>query len=152
METVPENLPNRVFAKSAAIYKGFTGLLERKDLLPALEAHGPLDLSEEVEFGDEWRAFIHAGQLVGLHCYTGLFSKVPSPGFVARVIESLQSSYPGLDSCTVDIGFIGDDEAVVEVHPFVACGLYGFRDHRLLLPMFDLGYKALVAPFWRHNY
>jgi hypothetical protein len=141
------SLPTRVFAKSATAFKGFTAVLRREDLWHAIDEHGPLDLAEEVEFADEWRAFVHAGRLVGLHCYTGLFASVPSRGFLSRVIGVLAQSNPNLRSYTVDVGFIEDAEAVVEVHPFVACGLYGFRDYRVLLTMFDRGYDSFTCHF-----
>lgn len=136
----PSTLPPVVFAKSASRYKGFAGMVPRKDLGQVLAQHGPLDLSAEVEFEDEWRAFVHAGRLVGLHCYTGLFSRVPSRDFIGRAMAALGVSIPSLRSYTLDMGFIGESEAVVEVHPFVSCGLYGFRDYRILLSMFEQGY------------
>lgn len=139
--SVPAGLPSVMFAKSATRYKGFAGLVARDDLEGALVEHGPLDLSAEVEFGDEWRAFVHAGRLVGLHCYSGIFSRVPSMEFLGRAIAALGASMPSLRSYTLDVGFIGAAEAVVEVHPFVSCGLYGFRDFRVLLSMFEQGYR-----------
>jgi len=143
--TVPAALPAQVFAKSAARYKGFVDIVDRASLPEALAAHGPLDLSAVVDFGDEWRAFVHAGQLVGLHCYSGLFSAVPSTSFIEKAISAISSGLPKLRSYTIDIGFVGDTEAIVEVHPFVACGLYGFRDYRILLSMFDHGYGWLLG-------
>lgn len=139
--TIPPALPAFVFAKSAARYKGFTGVVQRADVKDVLAKHGPLDLSEEVEFGDEWRAFVHGGRLVDLHCYSGLFSRVPSREFIGRAIAALGAAIPSLKSYTLDVGFIGSVEAVVEVHPFVSCGLYGFRDYRILLSMFEHGFR-----------
>lgn len=136
------NLPARVFAKSASVYKGFSGVVRAQDIPSIVREHGLLDLSEEVEFGDEWRAFVHLGRLVGLHCYSGLFERVPSRQFIDISIEVMGKTMPSLRSYTLDVGFIGASEAVVEVHPFVACGLYGFRDYRVLLSMFEHGYKA----------
>ena len=140
LDTLPSTLPPVVFAKSSIRYKGFVGLVPQDRLPQALIQHGPLDLSEEVDFDDEWRAFVYAGRLVGLHCYTGLFSRVPSRDFIGRAIAALGVSIPSLRSYTLDVGFIGESEAVVEVHPFVSCGLYGFRDFRVLLSMFEQGF------------
>lgn len=147
VDTIPRDLPAVVFAKSASRYKGFSGMVSRDQLEQALAEHGTLDLSAEVEFEDEWRAFVHAGRLVGLHCYSGLFSRVPSRDFLGRAMESLGASMHSLRSYTLDVGFIGESEAVVEVHPFVSCGLYGFRDYRVLLSMFEQGYKWFLSSF-----
>lgn len=141
----PGNLPSMVFAKSALRYKGFSGMVASIDLPAIIATHGALDLSEEVEFSDEWRAFVHAGRLVGLHCYSGLFERVPSREFLSRAMQALSAGVPSLRSYTLDVGFIGDTEAVVEVHPFVSCGLYGFRDYRVLLSMFEQGYKSFLV-------
>jgi hypothetical protein len=141
----PSGLPKSVFVKSALIYKGFSGVVPSSALFEMFEKYGPLDLSEEVEFGDEWRAFVHAGKLVGLHCYSGLFERVPSRHFIGSAIDVLAKDLPTLKSYTIDVGFIGESEAVVEVHPFVACGLYGFRDYRILLNMFEQGYKSFLT-------
>ena len=138
-------LPAKVFVKSSRYYKGFCGVIASADLPSTLAEHGSLDLSEEVEFDDEWRAFIHGGKLVGLHCYSGLFQRVPSRRFLDCAIDVLAESLPTLRTYTLDVGFIGEAEAVVEVHPFVACGLYGFRDYRILLNMLEQGYRSFLA-------
>ncbi len=142
---VPEDVPSTLFAKSATRYKGFSDIIFKHQLPEIFEKETVLDLSEKVEFDDEWRVFVHAGKIVGMHCYSGLFSCVPTKEFIGAAMEEIHRSDPALFSYTLDVGFIEGQEAVVEVHPFVSCGLYGFRDYRCLLSMFENGYLYIKS-------
>lgn len=43
---------------------------------------------------------------------------------------------------TLDIGINEFGTTVIEVHPFVSCGLYGFHDLKVLPQMFIAGFNC----------
>ena len=48
-----------------------------------------------------------------------------------------------LSSCTVDVAVLANGQTVlIEVHPFISCGLYGFEGPDLL---------RMVSAAWNHQ-
>jgi hypothetical protein len=114
-----------LFAKSASKYKSFADIVKDISVLP----YDIYQFSEVVKFSSEWRASVHRGRLQGVQNYSGNFTSFPDIEFIEQLIESYTDAPL---SYTLDIGKTGNRWAVVEVHPFVSCGLYGF--HSGLLP------------------
>lgn len=128
--------PSTVFIKSNNMYKGFTDVVKDTSLVPA----GEYLVSEVVEMESEWRAFVQNRELVGLNHYLGDFAIFPD---VAK-IQDMITAYPDAPSTyTLDIAVSNRKTIVIEVHPFVSCGLYGFRDYRRLPSMLIQGYQHM---------
>lgn len=121
------------FIKSATQYKAFTDVTSSADGIPD-------DLylvSDEVDIESEWRLFVYQHQLVGVHHYAGDFTKFPDMELAKEAIHRYQNSPPAY---TLDVGINSKGTFVIEVHPFISCGLYGFRDYRILPQMFQSAY------------
>lgn len=143
MRLVAGPLPRQqqpVFVEEATRYKTMDPqVTDRTDQLPA----GEYWLADVVDFQTEWRAFVHRGELVGLQNYSGDFTRMPDVPTVRRMI----GAYTDAPSAyTLDVGVLDTGAtAVVEVHPFVSCGLYGFEDVVRLPSMLIGGWLFLLA-------
>lgn len=115
-------------------YKGFCDIVVSERTVP----DGNYLISEVVDIKSEWRAFVYKGKLVGLQNYLGDFTRFPD----AAAIKSMVNAYSDCPTAyTLDVGVNDRGTFVIEVHPFVSCGLYGFSDNRILPQMFKAGYE-----------
>lgn len=132
--------PQPVFIKEATRYKAMDPqVTDRSDQLPV----GEYWLADVVEFQTEWRAFVHRGALVGLQNYGGDFTRMPDVPMVRRMIGAYTDAPAAY---TLDVGVLDTGAtAVVEVHPFVSCGLYGFEDVVRLPSMLIGGWQFLLV-------
>lgn len=121
------------FVKSQDRYKFFTDIVTN----PAGVPEGNYMVSEVVEFESEWRAIVQQGELVGLQHYMGDFTNFPDISFLHALIQAYTNSPLAY---TLDIGKTDKGWALVEVHPFVSCGLYGFADYKKLPILFVQGF------------
>ena len=126
------------FVKSNIWYKAFNELIEPGEFVQHKDSE--YFFSEEIDIDSEWRVFILNQQIVGLQRYSGDFLAFPDVDFIHNVISNYQNA-PG--SYTVDIGINKNSNFLVEIHPFVSCGLYGFADYKILPEMFIEGIKYL---------
>jgi len=134
-EEIKVNKP--LFIKSATEYKGFTSLVDDASAIP----EGTFFVSEEIDILSEWRTFVFNGKLVGIHHYLGDFTLFPEVSMIQKMITSYKDCPPAY---TLDVGINKDGTFLIEVHPFVSCGLYGFRDYKLLPSMFISSFHYLV--------
>lgn len=121
------------FVKSQDRYKFFTDIVRNPEDVP----EGTYLVSEVVEFDSEWRAFVQGGSLVGLQHYVGEFTSFPDVSFIQTLIQAYSNSPLAY---TLDIGKTNKGWALIEVHPFVSCGLYGFADYKKLPILFVQGF------------
>ena len=126
-----------LFVKSADRYKDIAGIIHDKMMLP----DGVYQFSEIVEFTSEWRAFVFRGELRGIHYYSVDFTEFPD---IVHVKQMIDAYHDAPAAYTLDIGKTEKGWFVVEVHPFVSCGLYGFRDNRVLAQMMISGFRWMV--------
>jgi hypothetical protein len=124
------------FIKSAAAYKSFTEIVENVNDIPA----GTYLVSDLIQIISEWRAFVCNGELVGIQHYAGDFRIFPDVSFVEGMV-SLYTNGPR--SYTLDIGVNEEGNFLIESHPFVSCGLYGFADYKRLPLMFIQGFNYM---------
>jgi len=125
-EEVPEG--EKVFVKSLREFKGFTDIVDKKDI-----PEGEYLISEVVELESEWRGFIMDGELLDMRSYAGNFKVQPDYNIVDEMIESYESSPRAY---TLDLGVTScGDTVIIEAHEFFSCGLYGFHDYRKLIRM-----------------
>lgn len=129
-----------VFVKSATQYKGVTALLEEWEALPADEYW----LSECIAIQSEWRGFVHHHELLDVRSYAGDFRAMPDFAKMDAMIDAYRNEAPAAYTLDVAVTEMGDT-VILEVHPFVACGLYGFDQGDRLIKMLIDGYHALLA-------
>jgi len=125
------------FVKSNTQYKSFMDIVSNADKIP----DGDYLVSDVIEIESEWRAFVFRNELVGLKQYIGDFKLFPDVSFIEKMIHSYTQSPTAY---TLDIGINSAGCFVIEVHPFVSCGLYGFQDYKRLPLMLLEGYRYLI--------
>lgn len=126
-----------LFVKSATQYKAFMEIVRDANQIP----EGLFHVSEVVEIESEWRAFVFKNELVGLQHYLGNFCIFPNVETIQSMITKYASCPP---SYTLDVGINEKGTFVIEVHPFVSCGLYGFQNNKLLPVMFITAFNDLI--------
>lgn len=124
------------FVKSNTMYKGVTDIVKGVANLPEDEYL----VSEVVNIESEWRCFVHGGQLLDVRSYSGDFERHPDYALIRKMIASYRNAPV---SYTLDVGVNSSGTFVLEVHPFVSCGLYGFNDYRVLPQMLVNGYRTI---------
>ncbi len=135
-----ENIRGPCFIKSATAYKKFTEVIIDNRTLSTV----PQDeyfVSELIKIDSEWRCFIHRDKLVSINNYSGDFTLFPDVPLIKEMIEGYYNCPPAY---TLDVGINESGTFIIEVHPFVSCGLYGFADYRILPQMFINGYNFLL--------
>src|ERR1035437_1867273 len=126
------------FVKSNDKIKNFTVIVEDYHELPT----GNYQISEIIDIDSEWRAFVYQNKLVGLQNYSGDFTMFPNVWIINSMIAAYKSAPIAY---TLDIGvFNVCDTFVIEVHPMISVGLYGFADHSILPHMFYKAFKELI--------
>lgn len=122
-----------LFVKSNTQYKKLTDVIKEMDSIPEDEYL----VSDVLEIDSEWRAFIQNGELLGIKHYVGDFEVFPDMEAVKRMIRAYDHAPL---SYTLDIGMVQGKCVIIEVHPFVSCGLYGFQDYKRLPIMMIQGF------------
>lgn len=89
-------------------------------------------ISECVDIQSEWRAFVWKNQILDIRCYSGDFWVFPDRKAVEEMVAAYTDNPPL--AYTLDVAVLGDGRTVImEVHNFIACGLYGFADSSMPL-------------------
>lgn len=130
-------IKEEMFIKSATKYKAFLDITSNIESLP----EGKFLVSEKVDIESEWRGFVFRGQLVGIQNYSGSFEVFPDVSLIKEMIKGYKNAP---NSYTIDVGVNDSGTFIIEAHPFVSCGLYGFHDNRILPQMFMEGYDYFV--------
>lgn len=119
---------DELFVKSAYRAKAdFTGVYKKTDSSAPYENEPVLLVSEvlpmRTERCSEWRAFVHHGKILDIKNYAGSPWVLPDRRLVEDMAETVGDR---LKACTVDVMVTDEGEtALVEVHNFISCGLYG---------------------------
>jgi len=128
-----------VFIKSMEKYKHITGYGEHLGIVPKDHKY---QVSNIIEIDSEWRAFVDKGKLVGLQNYAGEFTIFPN----VKQIEKMIKAYTEAPiSYTLDVGINAAGTFVIEVHPMVSVGLYGFSNHNLIPYMFIRAFREITS-------
>ena len=122
-----------IFLKSASRLKcDYTGVYDvRKDTLPS---DTEMYISEVMNIYSEWRVFISNEQIVGAKHYLGDPWVMPDK---SRVYQMVREYTDCPAAYTLDVAVSADlysgkpATVVLEVHPFVSCGLYGYEGREL---------------------
>lgn len=138
---------DKLFLKSATELKSsYTGIYKKGDPLPSGIG---FFVSEVVDFKSEWRCFVYKGKLVALKHYDGNPYLLPDKEIIYHSINRIKDD---IDAFTLDVGVIEtptckSKTAIVEVHNFTSCALYGFED-QAVLRMLEAGWEYAKT----HNY
>ena len=126
------------FVKSNDGIKKFAEIIEDDYELPM----GNYQISEIISIDSEWRAFVYQNKLVGLENYSGDFTIFPN----VYVIKSIIAEYKSAPvAYTLDVGINNKGATfVIEVHPFISCGLYSFKNLAILPQMFYKCFKEYL--------
>lgn len=127
------------FYKDYNIIKGITDFLGHRDYLPK----GKYLKSNIIEIDSEWRIFVNQSpihkkngnkhnEIVGCHYYAGDHMIFPSSDFVKNFVKKFDYQYPYV----LDVGVNDKGTFIIELQDFFSCGLYGFRDYKILPSMF----------------
>lgn len=125
------------FFKDADTLKSWNNALNPWDL--NLKPETNYVVTSRVEFLSEYRVFVHDKEILGCQNYLGDPMSFPDSEYIKDII----SEYEGPKAYTLDIGIWEKDGKsvtdIIEIHPFVSCGLYGFYD-REIIPMLKDGF------------
>ena len=99
----------------------------------------PLFISEFLsDIHAEWRAFVLQGRIRSIRPYMLRRWVCPDRAMVEEMAKLVS-----LPSCTIDVAVLSNGQTVlIEVHPFISCGLYGFEGPDLL---------RMVSAAWNHQ-
>lgn len=121
---------------------------EYKDILEVIQAKDKRKfpdkdflVSEIISIKAEFRVFIYSGIIVGVHYYCGDHGISPDMVAVQKMIRSYTNAP---SSYSIDVAVTETGTFIVEAHPFVSCGLYGFNTPQMIPPMSIQGYKYLL--------
>lgn len=124
-----------LFIKSATQCKcNYTGIYKPSDNIP----EDKYFVSEVIKVEAEWRCFIWRGQILDIRRYAGDYAAQLSKSAIQMVKNMVTAAEAEFNhkkpAYVIDIGKIETKElpVIIEVHNFVACGLYGFHDYRIL--------------------
>jgi len=131
-----------IFIKPADRVKQFcSGLLENQKLVPYILNDAPDSAkamtSTPMNFISEWRCFVHKGELVGMHHYSGDFMFTPETRLIKFMVEQYKDAPVAY---TLDVGVYestyttscgnvikGHATALVECNDMWSVGHYGLR-------------------------
>lgn len=99
--------------------------------------------SEYIKIASEWRVFVYNGVIKDVKQYVGSWdSKRPNKENIEYIIAEFEKLNTNIKAYTVDVAVTESGETIlIEIHNFVACGLYGFEGNRDILKMLKSGYK-----------
>lgn len=129
-----QRVPSDCFVKDISAYKA--GTLYGMGVLP----EGKYFLSEKVSILSEYRVFVFNSEVRGVKHYSGDAWVLPDKATVLAMVQAFEGAPIAY---TLDVAVTPYGTAVVEVHHFYSCGLYGFDDPDLY-NMFSRAYKELA--------
>ena len=128
-----------VFIKYLDQYKGLTAVMDSKEFfgIDADINEGNYLVSEYLNIKSEFRAFINNHRLIDVRRYAGPYNRDLDIGLIKDMIYEYDKDH----SYTIDVAVADRGTCLIEVHPFVSCGLYGFRDYTNIPQMTIQGYN-----------
>ena len=136
---------DRLFIKSATKCKAdYCGVYHWNDKIPNDDLYF---FSTVVNPIAEWRCFVWNGKLLDIRRYLGDFTTTLTEKDIKDIknmIQTIDRNFKNtMPAYTIDIARLeeSDDIVIMEVHNFVACGLYGFEQMELV-PMLIAGIKT----------
>ena len=115
------------FFKDAGNLKSWTSALYSGDISGWLDDETPYVVSGEIDIGSEWRVFVMDDEILSVNWYSGDPARFPDPGTLHGMVSAYAQAEHPL-AYTLDVAVCDGATLPIEVHPFAACGLYGFYD------------------------
>lgn len=106
---------------------------------------GPYFVSEilKEDILAEWRFFFFRGRIISAHPYVMEAYVAPDLAFAETILATWKSAPP---AGTLDVAILENGRNVlIEAHPFIACGLYGFDPGEVLLRMLIAAWNWQIA-------
>lgn len=147
---LPSYEKGHYFVKNISKLKEFNssayeGRIPAPSTLPA----GTYLLSEWVDIRSEFRVFVYFDKILAVQNYLGAPLVFPDAAKVLKMVEQYKEDKGRPEAYTMDIAVLcrkdqSAETVILEIHPFVSCGLYGFT-HPLIPDMLEAGieYYAL---------
>ena len=126
--------PQHLFVKRADRAKAGPAFFfpDEQSKAPSFEPGRLYLVSECVDIASEWRAFVWKKQILDIRCYPGNPWAFPNRKTVEQMVATYTINTPM--AYTLDVAVLPSGRTVImEVHNFIACGLYGFADPRIPL-------------------
>lgn len=123
----------KLFAKSNDVFKSENNGIYENGFTDM--PNGNFQISSLIdEFKGEFRCFVYEGKLIDIRQYDGDFKLLPDFNLIYEMIDEYKSAP---HAYTLDVGVTDKNEtAIIEVHDFFSCGLYGFMEVNKLPFMF----------------
>lgn len=139
---IMENQGNYFF-KDADTLKKWNSSLEIGDVGRFIESDTNYVVSRKVNFLSEYRVFVFEDEVQACQYYIGDPLLFPERKYIETLVSEY-SNHKHPEAYTLDVGIFENKSGyctdIIEVHPFVACGLYGFSD-RCIPEMLEAGYE-----------
>ena len=105
--------------------------------------------SEPVEIHAEWRLFFFRGETLDVKCYSGSWTEPLTLEEVKIIKDIFHRAKMPYVAGTVDIARTNYGIEWLEIHNFIACGLYGFDRPDKIIQMAYSAWKDITK---EHNY
>lgn len=148
-DKLPSYERGRYFVKNTSKLKEFNssaydGRIPAPSTLPA----GMYLLSEWVDIRSEFRVFVYQDQVLAVQNYLGAPLVFPNPAKILKMVEQYKEDKGRPEAYTMDIAVTCQKDqsagtVILEVHPFVSCGLYGFN-HPWIPDMLEAGVQYYI--------
>lgn len=151
-----DNLPyresGRFFVKNASRLKEFhSALYEGRIPNPDTMEDGVYVISGWLDIIAEYRVFVFHDKIMAVQPYQGAPMAFPDPQRIEGMVSAYQGDKTRPEAYTMDVAVIPADNnssktetVILEIHPFVSCGLYGFNDPDLL-DMWEAGIRYYIS-------
>lgn len=136
-DKLPSYESGHYFVKNVSKLKEFNssayeGRIPAPSTLPA----GKYLLSEWIDIRSEFRVFVYHDQILAVQNYLGSPLVFPDADKIKKMVKCYKQDLYRPEAYTMDIAVIcqkdqSADTVILEVHPFVSCGLYGFNHPRI---------------------
>lgn len=121
---------DKYFIKRIDKMKSWTSLMDPyESARPHISKNGLYAISPIHFVLAEYRIFVYCGDILGCQHYSGSPITFPNEEIISKMVFEYITAPKAY---TLDVMVTPEATIPLEVHPFVACGLYGFQDMKLL--------------------
>ena len=129
------------FIKDADHLKKWNNLLLDGSSETYIDADTNYVVSQRVPIAAEYRVFVYKNEIKSIQNYLGEPLVMPASEDLLSMVNTYKMQYSEKpEAYTMDIAVFQGYTGLLEIHPFVSCGLYGFYD-QCMLKMFEKGYE-----------
>lgn len=89
-------------------------------------------ITDIMDIKSEWRVFVLNNQIIDIKNYAGDIFNTPNLNVINNIIRIIDNRF---SSYTIDLAVTDLGTALLEIHQFFSCGLYGCNDNKNLILM-----------------